>query len=266
MNVMKHSGRPLLLLIVCLLILNSCGSKVKQLEEQLQTKVEQVTQLETQLEHLRGTNSSLLDRLSDLSVITQTDAKSIQNSLESMNRQNDYIQNLTTKIHEKDSINLALVTNLKRSLLDFNDNDIQVQVKGSAVYVSIADKMLFRSGSTTLSKKSGDILQKVASIINDHDDINVLVEGHTDSVPIANDKVNDNWDLSVLRATAVVRELQHKHKVEPDRLTAAGRSEYIPKGDNETASGQSQNRRTEIIITPKLDQFFKLLKAPELIG
>ncbi len=263
---MKYNTTHLIFVIIGLLSLTSCGSKVKQLEEQLLTKDEQVTQLETQLSHIRETNSSLLDRLSDLSVITQTDAKSIQNSLESMNRQNDYIQNLTNKIHEKDSINLALVTNLKRSLLDFDDEDIQVQVKGSAVYVSIADKMLFRSGSTRLSAASGAVLQKVASIINDYDDINVLVEGHTDDVPIANDKVNDNWDLSVLRATAVVRELQTKHQVEPDRLTAAGRSEYVPKGDNDTQEGKSQNRRTEIIITPKLDQFFKLLKAPELLG
>jgi len=263
---MKYYRIEILAIVVSTLLLTSCGSKVKQLEQQLQTKEEQVIQLETQLDHIRETNSSLLDRLSDLSVITQTDAKSIQNSLLSMNRQNDYIQNLTNKIHEKDSINLALVTNLKRSLLDFNDDDIQVQVKGSAVYVSIADKMLFRSGSTSLSKESGAVLQKVASIINDHDDMNVLVEGHTDNVPIANDKVGDNWDLSVLRATAVVRELQNKHQVEPDRLTAAGRSKYIPKADNDTKEGQSQNRRTEIIITPKLDQFFKLLKAPELLG
>jgi len=263
---MNYRSVQILIVIGCTVTITSCGSKVKQLEEQLQTKEEQVSQLKTQLDHLRGTNSSLLDRLSDLSVITQTDAKSIQNSLESMNRQNDYIQNLTHKIHEKDSINLTLVTNLKRSLLDFDDEDIQVQVKGSAVYVSIADKMLFRSGSTSLSKEAGAVLMKVASIINDHDDINVLVEGHTDDIPIANEKVNDNWDLSVLRATAVVRELQHRHQVNPDRLTAAGRSEYIPKGDNQTKEGQSQNRRTEIIITPKLDQFFKLLKAPELLG
>ena len=263
---MKHDMIRAICVMISIVCLTSCGSKLTQLEEQLQTKEEQLTQLESQLNHIRETNSSLLERLSDMSVITQTDAKSIQNSLESMNRQNDYIQNLTNKIHEKDSINLALVTNLKRSLLDFDDEDIQVEVKGSAVYVSIADKMLFGSGSTRLSAASGAVLQKVASIINDYDDINVLVEGHTDNVPIANEKVNDNWDLSVLRATAVVRELQSKHQVEPGRLTAAGRSEYMPKGDNDTREGKSLNRRTEIIITPKLEQFFKLLKAPELLG
>ena len=126
--------------------------------------------------------------------------------------------------------------------------------------------MLFQSGSAVLSSKAKDILGKVASIINDHETLNVLVEGHTDDVPIASEKINDNWDLSVLRATSVVRVLQSDHYVDPSRLTAAGRSSYVPRGDNETSAGRSKNRRTEIILTPQLDQFFKLLEAPELMG
>lgn len=242
----------------------SCQGKL--LKEQITQKDEQIIQLQSQLDHLQNSNSSLLDRLSDLSVISKNESASIQNSLESLNRQNEYIQNLTTKIHEKDSINLALVTNLKRSLNDFNDDDIQINVEGSAVYVSISDKMLFKSGSALLSKNANIVLNKVSKIINDHRDMNVLVEGHTDNVPINTEKIHDNWDLSVLRATAVVRLLQDKYQVDPTRLTAAGRSEFTPKSDNETQTGKSENRRTEIIITPQLGQFFDLLQAPELLG
>ena len=254
----------IILIALILPCLYSCQGKL--LKEQISQKDEQIAQLESQLDHLQNSNTSLLDRLSDLSVISKNESASIQNSLESLNRQNEYIQNLTSKIHEKDSINLALVTNLKRSLDDFNDDDIQINVEGSAVYVSISDKMLFRSGSAALSENANAVLNKVSKIINDHGDMNVLVEGHTDNVPIRTDKLKDNWDLSVLRATAVVRRLQDKYQVDSTRLTAAGRSEFTPKSDNETKIGKSENRRTEIIITPQLGQFFELLKAPELLG
>lgn len=249
----------ILTVLVTICLLSSCNEKAKLLEQQ-------VNQLEEQLSKTQETNTGLLDRMADLSVINKSGAESIQQSLENLNRQNAYIQDLTTQIHEKDSINFALLANLKRSLIDQNDEDIQVEVRGSAVYVSIADDMLFQSGSAVLSAKAKDILGKVASIINDHETLNILVEGHTDDVPIANQKMNDNWDLSVLRATSVVRVLQADYYVDPSRLTAAGRSSYMPRGDNETSEGRSKNRRTEIILTPQLDQFFKLLEAPELMG
>lgn len=249
------------LIIVVLLLSTSCN---KALKSELAAKTEQVNQLNSQLEHLQNSNSSLLDRMSELSVINQTDAKSIQNSLENINRQNSFIQNLTEKIHQKDSINFVLVSNLKRSLIDIDDEDIQVEVRGSAVYVSISDNLLFRSASSKVSPQAYNALSKVAMVINDHNQLNVLVEGHTDNVPIGNERYKDNWDLSVLRATSVVRVLQEEFKVDPARLTAAGRSSYIPKMANVTSAGRSKNRRTEIIITPKLDQFFKLLEAPVL--
>ncbi|MEL6123730.1 MAG: OmpA family protein [Bacteroidota bacterium] len=250
----------IIVLFSSIVLLLSCkNQKVELLEGQ-------VNQLQTQLDKTQETNTSLLDRMADLSVINKSGAESIKESLVNLNRQNEYIQDLTEKIHQKDSINFALVTNLKRSLLDQNDTDIQVEVRGSAVYVSIADEMLFQSGSADLSNRSKEILSKVASVINDHEDVNVLIEGHTDDVPIKTSRMNDNWDLSVLRATAVVRELQTNYYVEPQRLTAAGRSSYEPRADNETRTGRSQNRRTEIIITPRLDQFFELLQAPELLG
>ena len=249
-----------LLILTIVIIIASCRNQEAELLQQ------QVDQLKEQIDNTQEANTSLLDRMADLSVINKSGAESIQNSLENLTRQNAYIQDLTTKIHEKDSINFALVNNLKRSLEDQNDQDIQVEVRGSAVYVSIADDMLFQSGSARLSPNAETILAKVAQIINDHDAIDVLVEGHTDNVPMANERINDNWDLSVLRATSVVRELQTKHYVDPSRLTAAGRSYYVPKASNDTKEGRAENRRTEIIITPQLDQFFKLLEAPELMG
>ncbi len=254
---------PILATMLLALSFSACNKKkIAGLERELELKTEQVAQLEQQLEHLQFTNASLLDRMSDLSVVNKAGAESIQRSLENINQQYSFIQDLTTKIQSKDSLNLALVMNLKRSLSDVNDEDVQVEVRGGVVYVSISDKLLFRSGSSRLSEEAYRVLGKIATVINDHNELDVLVEGHTDNVPINNSCLDDNWDLSVMRATSVVRVLEEEYYVDPKRLTAAGRSEYLPKADNSTSSGRSLNRRTEIVITPKLDQFFKLLEAP----
>jgi chemotaxis protein MotB len=254
-------------MIIALVSLSSCyNPKVKSLENELSTKNAQVTQLEKQIDHMQQTNSSLLDRLAQLSVINQTEAESIKNSLESMNRQQEYIAELAEIIEEKDSINDALVYNLRNSLIDFHDEDVDIEVRGSAVYVSISDKLLFNTGSSQILPKANGVLEKVSRIINDNGQLNVLVEGHTDNLPIANSKYQDNWDLSALRATAVVRKLEQDFFITPGRLTASGRGEHLPKADNRSQVGRSINRRTEIILTPKLDQFFDLLKEPELVG
>ena len=248
---------------VFLFTLSACNTQeVEKLKGQLTIKGEQVTQLEEQLEHMRQTNASLLDRMSDLSIVSKTGAESIKQSLESMSQQYDFIQNLTSKIQTKDSLNLALVMNLKRSLIDVDDEDIQVEVRGGVVYVSISDNLLFKSGSTKIDKKARKVLGKIATVINDHDELDILVEGHTDDVPMANSCIMDNWDLSVKRATSVVRVLEQEYLVSPERIIAAGRSKYIPKSDNDNAAGRSINRRTEIVITPKMDQFFQLLEPP----
>ncbi len=181
-----------------------------------------------------------------------------------MTDQYSHIKDLNTRIQAKDSLNLALVMNLKRSLTDINDEDVQIEVRGGKVHVSISDKLLFRSGSSKLSSRAEEVLDKIAMVINDHSDLDILVEGHTDDVPIENSCIEDNWDLSAKRATAVVRTLQKEYYVDPQRLIAAGRSEYVPKEDNSTAEGRSKNRRTEIVIMPQLDQFFKLLETPAL--
>ena len=236
------------------------------LKKEMNSKTALIQRLEEQMNHLQTTNNSLLDRLSDLSVINKTEAESIQTSLEALNRQTAFVHELSGKIEEKDSINFVLVSNLKRSLVNFDDEDIQIEVKGSAVYVSISDKLMFSTGSARVSQRAFSVLEKVASVVNDHNEVNILVEGHTDNVPISNDFASDNWDLSVLRATAVVRTLQYDYNVRPERLTASGRSYYVPKMDNQSDIGRSKNRRTEIILTPKLDQFFKLLERKEMLG
>ncbi len=252
--------KQIILTTSALILLCACQSKVKK---ELALKNQQITQLEEQLEHMQSTTGSLLDRMEDLSVVNKAGAESIQKSLESIGQQYSFIQDLTEKVQAKDSLNLALVMNLKRSLSDINDEDVQVEVREGVVYVSISDRMLFRSGSAQLSNQAEEVLGKVASVLNDHNDLNILVEGHTDDVPISTDCVIDNWDLSAKRATAVVRHLTQDHFVAPDRLTAAGRGEFVPKADNHTSTGRQMNRRTEIILTPKLDQFFQLLEQPE---
>lgn len=256
--------------------LNDCNDKVAGLQAEVSSlknslakansdlSTEQATSsdLRDQIAFLKENNTNLLDRLSDLSVVSKSGAESIKASLETMNRQNAYIQDLNESIRRKDSLNLALVMKLKRSLADINDEDVQVEVKKGVVYISLSDKLLFGSGSATVTARAEEVLGKIATIVKDHKDFDILVEGHTDTVPIATDCYADNWDLSVKRATSVVRILQDKYEVNPQRMTAGGRGEYLPKADNETSQGRSVNRRTEIIITPKLDQFFDLLAEP----
>lgn len=257
--------KKLVIFMLATATLFSCNKqKVESLEGQIKLKDEQIEQLEAQVKQMEFTNRSLLDRMADLNVINKTGAESIKESLTNISNQYAFIEDLTSKMQSKDSMNLALVMNLKRSLANINDEDVQVEVKGGVVYVSISDKLLFESGSSKINARAEEVLEKVASVINDHSDLNVMVEGHTDDVPIANSCVKDNWDLSVRRATSVVRMLESDYFVNPQRLTAAGRSEFIPKADNSTPEGKSINRRTEIIITPKLDQFFKLLEGQPL--
>lgn len=247
-------------------MLNDCMDEKTKLMSDLSGKgteldnaKKQMKTLEDQMNFLKTNNTNLLNRLEDLSIISQSGAETIKKSLDVMNEKDKYIKNLTNSMARKDSMNLSLVMNLKRSLADVNDSDVQIEVKKGVVYISISDKMLFRSGSSTINSEASNVLGKVAQVINDHDDLDILVEGHTDNVPIHTGCTKDNWDLSTERAASVVRTLQNKYKVNPARMTAGGRSEYVPKADNATAEGRKANRRTEIIILPKLDQFFELM-------
>ncbi len=242
--------------------LMACKSDKLVMEANLANEKNRANKMESQMDYFKSTNTNLLERLSDLSVVSKSGAESIKKSLEALNEQNIYIKDLTSSMQRKDSLNLVLVMNLKRSLANFDDEDISIEVKKGVVYVSISDKMLFSSGSYQVSNRAKEVIGKIAGIINDHKELDILVEGHTDTVPISNQCMVDNWDLSVKRATSIVRLMQTEFGVTPSRMTAGGRSEFIPKTTNKTAEGRAINRRTEIIILPKLDQFFELLDPP----
>lgn len=232
------------------------------LENNIANEKSKIKALEKQVDYFKSTNTNLLERLSDLSVVSKSGAESIKKSLEALNEQNAYIKDLTSSMQRKDSLNLALVLNLKRSLDEFDDEDISIEVKKGVVYVSLSDRMLFKSGSYTINSSAQVVIGKIAKIVNNHNELDILVEGHTDTIPIHTYCMEDNWDLSTKRATSIVRLMQTKFDVLPERMTAGGRSEYIPKSTNETTKGRALNRRTEIIILPKLDQFFNLLTPP----
>jgi chemotaxis protein MotB len=246
----------------CQSLTASLQGEIKKRDADLETKTAALKSIQEQLDYMKKTNTNLLDRLSDLSVINKSGAESIRKSLDALNEQGKYIKDLNSSIQKKDSVNLSLVMNLKRSLADINDEDVTVEVKKGVVYISISDKLMFSSGSASVNSKAEAVLAKVAKVVNDHKDLDILVEGHTDALPISTPEFKDNWDLSAKRATSVVRLLQTKFGVDPERMTAGGRGEFEPQSGNNSRAGRKQNRRTEIIVTPKLDQFFNLMTPP----
>lgn len=221
----------------------------------------EVASLKKQIELMDANNTSALKQLESLSVISGSQAESIKKSLDNIGAKDAYIQNLQSAIARKDSLNLALVTNLKGAIGNMDDQDINIKVDKGVVYIDISDKLLFKSGSYVVNERANEVLGKVALVLKNQPSIEFMVEGHTDNVPMkGNSCLIDNWDLSVKRATAVVRILQDKYDLDPAHITAAGRSEYVPVADNSTAEGRAANRRTRIVILPQLDQFFKLLE------
>jgi len=219
--------------------------------------------LNDQLSNSQSNNNQILQQLKDLSVISGSQAESIKKSLENIGAKDAYIKDLQSAIARKDSLNMALVMNLKGAIGDLNDKDINIKVDKGVVYIDISDKLLFRSGSYEITEQAKIVLGKVATVLKNQPDIEFMVEGHTDNVPFRNGLLLDNWDLSVKRATAVVRVLQNQYGVPASRMAAAGRGEYIPIASNETDGGRATNRRTRIVILPELDQFFKLLETPQ---
>jgi chemotaxis protein MotB len=188
----------------------------------------------------------------------------ISKLVDEINASNRFIQHLVQEKNRSDSLNIVMVNNLTRSLTREEMLGLDIQVLKGVVYISLADNMLYRSGSYEISDKAGEILSKIAKIILDYKDYDVLVEGNTDTDPISRQNIRNNWDLSALRASSVVQALQNNYGVDPKRLTAGGRGEYNPVAGNETAEGKALNRRTQIIITPKLDQFMDLIEqVPE---
>ncbi len=220
----------------------------------------QIDALNKQINYLKENNTQALRQLQDLSVISSSQAESIKKSLDNIGAKDSYIQDLQSALARKDSLNMALVMNLKGAIGNLDDKDINIKVDKGVVYIDISDKLLFKSGSFTVTSKAKEVLGKVATVLKAQPDIEFMVEGHTDNVSFSNGVLADNWDLSVKRATSVVRILQDEYKLDPAHMAAAGRSEYKPVADNSTAEGRAANRRTRIVILPQLDQFFKLLE------
>ena len=214
--------------------------------------------LEERLADMKKTNEDLIQSSKDLTMLTSKGATNLEKSLESLKEKDLKITRLQDALNKKDSVTLALVTSLKREV-GVNDPDIEVNVEKGVVYISLSDKVIFKSGSYQISNRASEILGKVAKVINGKPDFEAMVEGHTDNVPYKNGLLLDNWDLSVKRATAIVRELQNLG-VAPSRLVAAGRADYVPLVPNTTAENRATNRRTRILVLPKIDQFYDMIE------
>ncbi|MES2447433.1 MAG: OmpA family protein [Bacteroidota bacterium] len=224
--------------------------RVKSLEEQIEAQKANVTSLQAALDKCLNSSNQGNVNISKL--------------VDEINSSNKYIQQLVNAKNKSDSLNMVLTNNLTRSLSREEMSDVDVKVLKGVVYISLSDNMLYKSGSYEISEKSSTTLSKIAKIITDYNTYDVLIEGNTDNVPISMPNIRNNWDLSALRASSVVQALQKDYNIDPKRLTAGGRGEYNPMVANDTPAGKAQNRRTQIIITPKLDQFMELIgKAPE---
>jgi len=240
-------------------LLDTTTIKINACEEEKEIALASLETLKEQNKFLNANNQDLINNIGNLTTLSQKGAENLEKSLESMKEKDLRIDKMQDAVTKKDSVTLALVTSLKGVLGNLSDEDIEINVEKGVVYVSISDKLLFRSGSYTITSRAKAVLGKVAKVVNDKQDIEFMVEGHTDNVPINADGILDNWDLSVKRATAVVRILQNDFDVSPERMTASGRSYFVPIADNDTARNRAKNRRTRIVILPKLDQFYDLI-------
>jgi chemotaxis protein MotB len=240
--------------------LKSCEDEKAEAARRATAMQNDIDNLNKQLAFVKENNTQALKQLQDLSVISSSQAESIKKSMDNIGAKDAYIQDLQASIARKDSLNMALVMNLKGAIGNLDDKDINIKVDKGVVYIDISDKLLFRSGSYDITANAKTVLGKVALVLKNQPDIEFMVEGHTDNIPFSSGVLVDNWDLSVKRATAVVRMLQKQYGLDPAKMAAAGRSEYKPVADNATADGKAANRRTRIVILPQLDQFFKLLE------
>ena len=262
------------------LLLSSCAGKKALLEcqnenkaltenyqntrEQLAAAQARANSLEEQLSQAKKDYARLQSSLDKSLTNASQNNVSIEKLVDQINESNQYIRHLVEVKSKSDSLNMVLTNNLTRSLSKEEMKEVDVQVLKGVVYISLADNMLYKSGSYEINDRAAETLSKIAKIITDYKDYDVLVEGNTDNVPISRENIRNNWDLSCLRASSVVQFLQTRFGVDPKRLTAGGRGEYNPLTTNNTEVGKQRNRRTQIIITPKLDQFMELIdKAPE---
>ncbi|WP_109697692.1 OmpA family protein [Chitinophaga deserti] len=238
--------------------------KYQTAQRELTGATTRVSSLEEQIASQKAGLRSLQAALDKCLNSTSQGNVNISKLVDEINASNKYIQHLVNTKNKSDSLNMVLTNNLTRSLSREELRDVDVQVLKGVVYISLSDKMLYKSGSYEISPVAGETLSKIAKIIKDYRDYDVLIEGNTDNVPISQKNIRNNWDLSALRASSVVQSLQTTYGVDPKRLTAGGRGEYNPIASNDSDDGKARNRRTQIIITPKLDQFMELIdKAPE---
>jgi len=267
--------------VTALLVLASCGAnkeltaaqeKLKTTEDLLNTATVKLnsclsdkavadanlTALRDQLYDLRKTNDALISSTEQMTMLTSKGADNLEKTLESLQERDLKINRLQDAITKKDSITLAIVSSLKKSV-GIDDPDIEINVEKGVVFISIADKLLFKSGSFVVTEKAKGVLEKVAKVINDKPDFEAMIEGHTDNRSYSNGVLVDNWDLSVKRSTSVIRILQGMG-VNPAQLIAAGRSSYVPLTDNDTAMNRSKNRRTRVVVLPKIDQFYEMIE------
>ncbi len=239
-------------------LLNTATVKLNDCLTERAASTARAKQLEERLADMKKTNADLIQSSKDLTMLTSKGATNLEKSLESLKEKDMKITRLQDAMNKKDSVTLALVTSLKKEV-GINDPDIEVNVEKGVVYISLSDKVIFKSGSYQISGRATEILGKVAKVINGKPNFEAMVEGHTDNVPYSNGLLLDNWDLSVKRATAIVRELQ-KLGVSPSRLVAAGRADYVPLVPNDTAENRATNRRTRILVLPKIDQFYDMIE------
>ena len=266
--------------LVSVLLMSSCASKkdlaacqeenkalqsnYQNTKEQLAASTTRVASLEEQIAELRKSNATLQAALDKSLANTSQNNVSIEKLVDQINESNQYIRHLVEVKSKSDSLNMVLTNNLTRSLSKEELKEVDVQVLKGVVYISLADNMLYKSGSYEINDRAAETLSKIAKIIKDYKDYDVLIEGNTDDVPIKRENIRNNWDLSCLRASSVVQALQNNYGVDPKRLTAGGRGEYNPVQPNTTEVGKQRNRRTQIIITPKLDEFMDLIgQAPD---
>ena len=247
-------------------LLDNATVNLNATQTELSAATERLSALSEQNNFLRANNQDLIDNIGNLTTLTQKGAENLERSLESIREKDLIITRMQDAVTKRDSVTLALVQSFKSSLGTLSDDDIEINVEKGVVYVSISDKLLFNSGSFTVTTRARGVLEKIAKVISDKPDLEFMVEGHTDNMPIDQEKaaesipgVVDNWDLSVKRATSVVRILQNSYGVDPTKLVAAGRSFYMPIADNDSSVTRAANRSTRIIVLPKLDQFTKLI-------
>ena len=262
--------------IVGFLVTTSCGTKKKIAELEAKNKecqdllnsttvklnlcLTEKESMSSQIDFLKKNNSELINNMGNMTTLTAQGATNIEKALETIKEKDLKITRMQDALTKKDSVTLALVTSLKSSV-GISDPDIEVNVEKGVVFISIADKLLFKSGSYVVSDKAKEVLAKVAKVVNDKPTFECMVEGHTDNVPFTGNAILlDNWDLSVKRSTAIIRVLTKELKVNPAQLIAAGRADYIPLVENSTADNRAKNRRTRIVVLPKIDEFYDMIE------